>query len=133
MELEQETLLMDSEHKKSLLLLKLVIFNYHGLDLQEKRILSDTAAKMEALDELQWAFDFSNEDPVTAFDRARQFFNNTIVTYDKEIRFSFIKSVWEDTQSKGYVSEIEAMSMLKLAKDWGVQKELLTMVRNLSH
>lgn len=133
MELEQETLLMDSEHKKSLLLLKLVIFNYHGLDLQEKRILSDTAAKLEASEELQWAFDFSNEDPVSAFDRARQFFNTTIATYDKDVRFSFVKNVWEDTQSKGYVSEIEAMSMLKLAKDWGVQKELLNMVRNISH
>jgi hypothetical protein len=131
-ELEQETL-MDSEHKKSLLLLKLVIFNYHGLDLQEKKILTDTAAKMEALDELNWAFDFSNQDPVSSFDRARQFFNTTIATYEKDVRFSFIKSVWEDTQSKGYVSEIEAMSMLKLAKDWGVQKELLAMVRNLSH
>ncbi|MCU0429582.1 MAG: hypothetical protein MUF42_06375 [Cytophagaceae bacterium] len=132
MELEQETL-MDSAQKKSLLLLKLVIFNYHGLDLQEKKILSDTAMKIEATEELAWAYEFSNQDPVTSFERARAFFANTVSTYDKEVRFSFIKSVWEDTQSKGYVSEIEAMSMLKLAKDWGVQKELLAMVRNLSH
>lgn len=132
MELEQETL-MDSAQKKSLLLLKLVIFNYHGLDLQEKKILSDTAMKLEATEELAWAYEFSNQDPVTSFERARAFFANTVSTYDKEVRFSFIKSVWEDTQSKGYVSEIEAMSMLKLAKDWGVQKELLAMVRNLSH
>jgi uncharacterized tellurite resistance protein B-like protein len=131
-ELEQETL-MDSAQKKSLLLLKLVIFNYHGLDLQEKKILSDTAMKIEATEELAWAYEFSNQDPVTSFERARAFFANTVSTYDKEVRFSFIKSVWEDTQSKGYVSEIEAMSMLKLAKDWGVQKELLAMVRNLSH
>ena len=52
-----------------------------------------------------------------------------VATYNKEIQLHFIKSVWEDAQSKGYVSEIEAMSMLKIAKDWGVQKDLLALVR----
>jgi hypothetical protein len=124
-----ETILMNSEQKKALLLLKLVIFNYHGLDEEEKKILADTAAKLEAQEELKWAYEFSEEDNLTSFERSREFFKATIATYDKDLKFEFIRNVWEDTSSKGYVSEIEAMSMLKLAKDWGVQKELLSLVR----
>jgi len=120
---------MNSEQKKTLLLLKLVIFNYHGLDEEEKSILSSTAAKLEAPEELKWAYEFYEQDSLTAFDRARAFFKTTIATYEKEIKTEFLHSVWSDAQSKGYVSEIEAMSMLKLAKDWGVQKELLILVR----
>lgn len=120
---------MNSEQKKALLLLKLVIFNYHGLDEEEKKILAETASKLEAQEELKWAYEFSEQDNITSFERAREFFKSTIATYEKDFKFEFIRNVWEDTSSKGYVSEIEAMSMLKLAKDWGVQKELLALVR----
>lgn len=124
-----ETILMNSEQKKALLLLKLVIFNYHGLDEEEKQILTNTASKLDAMEELEWAYEFSDEDNLTSFERAREFFKTTIATYEKDLKFEFIRNVWEDTSSKGYVSEMEAMSMLKLAKDWGVQKELLALVR----
>lgn len=124
-----EPILMNSEQKKALLLLKLVIFNYHGLDEEEKKILAATASKLEAQEELKWAYEFSEQDNITSFERAREFFKSTIATYEKDFKFEFIRNVWEDTSSKGYVSEIEAMSMLKLAKDWGVQKELLALVR----
>jgi hypothetical protein len=120
---------MNAEQKKTLLLLKLVIFNYHGLDEEEKNILTDTASKLDATEELKWANEFYDQDSITAFERARAFFKETIATYDKELKTEFLHAVWADTQLKGYVSEIEAMSMLKLAKDWGVQKELLTLVR----
>ena len=124
-----ERILMNTEQKKALLLLKLVIFNYHGLDEEEKEILTNTAKKLDALEELKWAYDFSQKDDITSFERAREYFKTTIANYDKDTRFEFIRIVWEDTSSKGYVSEIEAMSMLKLAKDWGVQKDLLGLVR----
>ncbi|HSZ24079.1 MAG TPA: hypothetical protein VK766_00060, partial [Cytophagaceae bacterium] len=109
--------------------LKLVIFNYHGLDEEEKKILADTAEKLDAREELKWAYDFSEQDNITSFERSREFFKTTIATYEKESRLEYIRAVWDDTQSKGYVSEIEAMSMLKLAKDWGIQKDLLALVR----
>ncbi len=124
-----EPILMNTEQKKALLLLKLVIFNYHGLDEEEKKILAETASKLDAQEELKWAYDFSEQDDITSFERAREFFKSTIATYEKDFKFEFIRNVWEDTSSKGYVSEIEAMSMLKLAKDWGVQKDLLALVR----
>ena len=33
--------------------------------------------------------------------------------------------VWQANNLKGYVTEMEATAMLKLAKDWNVQKELV--------
>ena len=122
-------ILMNTEQKKALLLLKLVIFNYHGLDEVEKKILVDTATKLDALEELKWAYSFSEIDNITSFERAREFFKTTIASYEKDLKLDYIRLVWEDTNSKGYISEIEAMSMLKLAKDWGVQKDLLALVR----
>jgi hypothetical protein len=37
--------------------------------------------------------------------------------------------VWEAAKSKGYISEMEATAILKLAKDWAVQKDLLKLIR----
>lgn len=122
-------LLMNSEQKKTLLLLKLIIFSYHGLDPEEKKLLGETAESIDGQEELDWAYQFADEDQLTAFERARDFFKSTLLNYDHDVKVDYIKSVWTDTNSKGFVSEIEAMSMLKLAKDWGVQKDLLAMVR----
>lgn len=120
---------MNSEQKKAFLLLKLVIFNYHGLDEDEQKILNETAVKINGAEELKWAFEFVGEDILSSFDKVREFFNSTIATYDKETKLSYLNMVWDSTSSKGYISEMEAMGILKLAKDWGVQKDLLALVR----
>ena len=120
---------MSTEQKKAFLLLKFVIFCYHGLDQGEIVILQKTAEKLNALEELKWVEDFVNTDLVSSFDRARSFFADTIATYDTAIKLDYLNTVWEATNEKGYISEMEAMAMLKLAKDWGIQKELLNMVR----
>ncbi|HSZ24616.1 MAG TPA: hypothetical protein VK766_02805, partial [Cytophagaceae bacterium] len=75
---------MNTEQKKALLLLKLVIFNYHGLDEEEKKILANTAVKLDATEELKWAYDFSEQDDITSFERAREYFKSTIATYEKD-------------------------------------------------
>ena len=46
---------MTSEEKKVYLLLKSVIFHYHGLDEVEQRDLEKVAADFNAPDELAWA------------------------------------------------------------------------------
>lgn len=122
-------LTMTSEQKKAFLLLKLIIFSYHGLDDEEKKLLRDTSEKLDGLDELKWVEEFFNTNPLDSFDRARDFFNRTIATYDSETKLTYLNAVWESTNLKGYISEMEAMAILKLAKDWGVQRELLTLVR----
>ena len=117
-----------SDEKKARMLLKTVIFSYHGLDEDEKIDLQNTAENIDAVAELKWAMDFIAQDYITAFDRARAYFSNIIGDYPKEKRIEFISMVWEANNLKGYVTEMEATAMLKLAKDWNVEQELMEMV-----
>ncbi|TAE46779.1 MAG: hypothetical protein EAZ44_03535 [Cytophagia bacterium] len=120
---------MTSDEKKAILLLKSVIFHYHGLDNEEKEILDRTAQEFDALEELQWANEFIATDYYTAFERARDYLNSIVGHFDKEKRLEYLSIVWDANNTKGFVTEMEATAMLKLAKDWSVQKELLLVVR----
>jgi hypothetical protein len=119
---------MTLEEKRVYLLLKAVIFHYHGLDEIEKQDLENTAVRFNANDELRWALDFIAKDYITAFDRARTFLNEVIGDYPKDKRIELIDMVWQSNNLKGYVTEMEATAMLKLAKDWNVEKELIDLV-----
>ena len=122
---------MTSEEKKAYLLLKSVIFHYHGLDDDEQRILDETAVKLDAQEELDWAKEFIAEDYVTAFDRARTYLAAIMNALDRETRLQYLDMVWRANNQKGYITEMEATGMLKLAKDWAVERDLLSMVRSL--
>lgn len=116
------------EEKRVYMLLKSVIYHYHGLDEAERKDLDKTAVDLDAHGEYQWAMDFISNDHITAFDRARDYLNNIIGDYPKEKRTELINMVWQANNLKGYVTEMEATAMLKLAKDWNVQKELIELV-----
>ncbi|HAI75311.1 MAG TPA: hypothetical protein DCM08_03615 [Microscillaceae bacterium] len=120
---------MTVEQKKAILLLKSIIFHYHGLDKEEQEILDKTAEKFDAWEELKWASEFISLDYYTAFERAREYLNDVVGPLDKDIKLDFLTMVWEANNAKGYVTEMEATALLKLAKDWHVQKELMMMVR----
>ena len=117
-----------TEEKKVYMLLKSVIFHYHGLDEAERKDLEKTADELEAADEYKWALDFIAKDYITAFERAREYLNDIIADYPKDKRIELINMVWQANNLKGYVTEMEATAMLKLAKDWNVQKELIELV-----
>jgi hypothetical protein len=119
---------MSSEEKKVYMLLKSVIFHYHGLDDAEKQDLDKTSEQLNAHEEYQWALQYIAEDYISAFDRARTYLNQIIGDYPKEKRIELINMVWQANNIKGYVTEMEATAMLKLAKDWNVQKELIDLV-----
>ncbi len=117
-----------TEEKRVYMLLKSVIFHYHGLDEEEKKDLDKTAAELDAHEEYQWAQEFIAKDYLTSFERARDFLNDIIADYPKDKRVELINMVWQANNLKGYVTEMEATAMLKLAKDWNVQKELIDLV-----
>lgn len=119
---------MSEEEKKVYMLLKAVIFHYHGLDEAEKLDLEETSQKLDATNALAWAMEFISKDYITAFDRARNYLNEIIGDYPKAQRTELINMVWQANNLKGYVTEMEATAMLKLAKDWGVEKELIALV-----
>lgn len=120
---------MDSpEEKKVFMLLKSVIFHYHGLDEAEKGELEKTSMDLNAHAEYQWALEFISQDYITAFDRARDYLNLIIGDYPKKKRVQLITMVWEANNQKGYVTEMEATAMLRLARDWNVKEELIGLV-----
>ncbi|MCS6796296.1 MAG: hypothetical protein RMJ97_00105 [Raineya sp.] len=122
---------MESSHyKKVLLLLKSVIFNYHGLDEEEQKILKETAEQINGTEELKWVNEFILQDDLSSFDRARGYFKMVIDEFSKEQKLDIIRQIWDANRSKGYVSEIEATSLLKIAKDWGVQSDFIAYVRS---
>jgi len=120
---------MSSEEKKAYLLLKSIIFYYHGLDEDEQKILDETAAKLDGKEELKWANDFITSDHLTAFERCREYLNNSIGKLEPEKKVGYLSEVWKASSQKGYISEMEATAMLKLAKDWQVERDLLAMIR----
>ena len=70
---------MTPEEKKAFMLLKSVIFHYHGLDADEVKILEKTADELDAHEELKWANDFISSDYITAFDRAQVYLNKVLI------------------------------------------------------
>lgn len=119
---------MTSEEKRVYLLLKAVIFHYHGLDHEEKIDLNATAKRLEGPEELKWAIEFIEKDQVTSFDRARTFLNDIIRDYTREKRVELINMAWESNNLKGYVTEMEATAMIRLARDWNVEQDLVQLV-----
>ena len=119
---------MTQQEKRVYMLLKAVIYYYHGLDEGERADLEDTASRLDAGPEHKWAIDFIAKDYVSAFDRARVYLNDIIGDYAKEKRVELINMVWQSNNLKGYVTEMEVTAMLKLAKDWNVEQELIALV-----
>ena len=117
-----------TQDKKVYMLLKSVIFHYHGLDEAEKGQLEKTSNEINASFEYQWALDFIGQDYITAFDRAREYLNQIIGDNPKKKRVELITMVWEANNQKGYVTEMEATAMLRLARDWNVKEELIGLV-----
>ena len=118
-----------NEEKKSLMLLKAIIFHYHGLDEDEEKILYRSAGELNAHEELKWAFDFIAEDYISAFERARAYMSKAMKSIEKYKRLQFINLTWKANSEKGYITEMEATAMLKIAKDWEVDKELIALVQ----
>jgi len=120
---------MSPEEKKAFMLLKSVIFHYHGLDADELRILEETADELDAHEALEWANNFISSDYLTAFDRAQEYLNEVIGPLGKEKRLSYLDRVWKANNVKGYITELEATAMIKLAKEWRIERELIALIR----
>lgn len=120
---------MTAEHKKSYLLLLSVVFHYHGLDDKEQKILNQEAASINATEELVWVNKFVSEDIYSAYDRARAYFKESLSENDREKKLVFLSKVWKANEAKGHITEMEATAMLRLAKDWKVERDLMNIIR----
>ena len=121
---------MDALTKKAILLLKSLIFHYHGLDDEERAMLEGTAKKLKAEEEMEWANQFIAEDYLSAFERAREFLSKIFIRMSEEERIKHLMEVWEENYKKGYVTEMETTAILTLSKDWHVEKDFLEKVKD---
>ncbi|MEQ9229118.1 MAG: hypothetical protein RIF46_00435 [Cyclobacteriaceae bacterium] len=121
---------MSEEEKKAIMLLKSLIFHYHGLDEDEQSLLNQAAEKLDARNELQWANTFIADDYLSAFERSREFLSKVFNKMTEEDRLKHLLEVWEDNYEKGYVTEMETTAMLNLAKDWNVEMQFMKTVRS---
>jgi len=112
------------------MLLKSLILHYHGLDEDEKKILEEAAEKFEAKDELAWATNFISQDYLSAYERSKEFFSKHMPNFSKEIKLSQLRDVWQENNQKGYVTEMETTALINLAKDWGVEHEMLVIIKD---
>ncbi len=118
------------EEKKAFMLLKSLILHYHGLDVDEERILKESAKELNANDELKWANEFIAQDYLSAFERSKEYLNKVIGVLPTKKKLGYLMAVWEDNNKKGYLTEMEATAMINLAKDWQIEKELLSKVNH---
>lgn len=112
---------MDEELKKAIMLLKSLIFHYHGLDDEEIVLLEEAAGRYAAHDALAWANNFIAHDYLSAFERSEGFLLKIFSKLDQESQIKHLVEVWEENHQKGYVTEMETTAMLKLAKDWEIE------------
>ncbi len=118
---------MSSEEKKIFFLLKSIIFHYHGLDDEEQQLLQESAEELQGYEELAWAQEFVAQDYLSAFDRARTFLQGVALAPEKKLEY--LHSVWMANNAKGYITEMEATGMLRLARDWQLEGDLIKKVR----
>ncbi len=120
---------MDSSRKRATLLLKAIIFLYHELTEEESKLLREAAESIGAENELEWALSFINEDVYTAYERTRDFLKKALEGETKENKIEYLYDVWLATNQKGYITEMEALAMIKLARDWEVESDFIKRVR----
>ncbi|MFY0687721.1 MAG: hypothetical protein JXQ90_11180 [Cyclobacteriaceae bacterium] len=116
---------METEKKKAIILLKALIFHYHGLEQEEKKLLEEYVDNVEGKAEYDWVIKFISEDYMSAFDRAKEFLAKVFLKLEEQERLDHLMDTWEDNHKKGYVTEMETMAMITLAKDWGIEKQFI--------
>ncbi|MFK7953123.1 MAG: hypothetical protein AB8B73_09770 [Ekhidna sp.] len=121
---------MDELNKKALMLLKSLIYHFHGLDDDEKEMLEASAKRLGAVSEMNWANSFISQDYMSAFERSREFLTKIFMKMNEKDRVKHLLEVWEENYVKGYVTEMETTAMFTLSKDWHVEKEFLALVQD---
>lgn len=117
--------------KKALLLLHTVIFSYNSLDEIESVMLEEIAKAHGVESELEWAISFVNQDLFTAFKRMTEYFGTELNGASKKQLLELLMITWKNVQSKGAVSEVEALAFLKTARQLGVESDFVNQIRKI--
>ena len=116
---------MEQEEKKAIILLKSLVFHYHGLDPDEKKILEGYVKSLNAQEEYLWANDFISSDYLSAYERCKEFISKVFKNLTKKQRLKHLIETWDDNHKKGYVTEMETTAMINLSKEFEIDIDFL--------
>jgi hypothetical protein len=112
---------MESDLKKGIILLKTLIFHYHGMDEDERKILDDYVSELDAKEEYNWAIDFVSKDYLSAFERTREFLKRCFFKLSDKEKLQQLLETWEDNHKKGYVTEMETTALINISRDLEIE------------
>jgi len=112
---------MESDLKKGIILLKTLIFHYHGMDEDERKILDDYVSELDAKEEYNWAIDFVSKDYLSAFERTREFLKRCFFKLSNKEKLQQLLETWEDNHKKGYVTEMETTALINISRDLEIE------------
>ena len=92
----------------------------------------EKAKSVEGMRELEWVNEFISNDYLNAFENAREYLRVEFPKLNKEKRIKYMEDVWQANLSKGSITEMEARAMIKLARDWGIDQDLLAFARKFT-
>jgi hypothetical protein len=120
---------MSAEEKRAYLILLVIIFNFHGVSDVEQQILQETATLHDAEAELEWIKEYAKPSIDEAYNKLKKYVDDTFANLTPEKKSLYLNKVWDANQQKGHVSEMEATAMLMLSKEWQIQKEFVSYIR----
>ncbi|MEM9896299.1 MAG: hypothetical protein AAF789_08010 [Bacteroidota bacterium] len=120
---------MESTTKKAIMLLKSLIFHYHGLDDEERELLLKAAEQIDGVPEMEWANAYIASDYISAFERSREFLKRVFMEMPSTKRLQYLLESWEENHVKGYVTEMETTALFTIAEDWKIDSEFLEKVK----
>ena len=117
---------MDTEEKKIILLLRAVLFHYQGLGDKGEVLLRRKAKEIQAEEELKWVLASVEKSPSSS--RSCKQLQKLARGLSSEHLLTHLYESWEEGMKKGYLSNSEALWILKVAKVWGIEKDLLVRI-----
>ncbi len=91
--------------------------------------LREKAALWKSDDDRRWAIEYVDQEPATAFARTAEFIAAQFKGMSQAEREAFLEDIWTaDLAPRGYVTEMQAMALLKMATGFGLQERLLKLL-----
>ena len=114
------------EEKRAYILIMSLLAYYHGLSSEDKSLLNKETEAINGKQAFFWAKEFIEKNTVTASKRAKAHLKKVKPHIEIKKRVTFLENIWQIYMKKGYLTTTEATTLLKIAKSWGVETDILT-------
>lgn len=99
------------------------------MEEEEKNNLKNLSKIYDGENELKWACEFAKNDILSSFDRSKKEVSVLLQDDDNDTKLYVLSKVWEVTKDKGYINQNEAALLLGIARNWGLERKFIDLVR----